>query len=337
MDRAAIVALPKAELHVHLEAAIRPELAAELAERNSAPPPPQGPFADQREFVSAYERARDLIGSVDDLREVARAFGEHQRHCGVDWSEVHFVPPTYAGRLGHDDALVEAVVDGLEAGAGRDAAALIIGINRGLGPDAAERSLDLALRWAGRGVVALGFAGDEGAYPIEPYLAVLERGRAAGLPCVPHAGEVPLPASVAATLAAAPVRICHGLSAAADEALVRRLARTSVCLDMAPSSNELLGLVPSLAAHPLPRLMEAGVPVTLSTDIPLFLGHDLIDEYAACQAAWSLSDDALRALATNSLTYASTPPRCGPSSTVLKTEMVDEGPHLEDQATGLRR
>ena len=304
MDRAGLVALPKAELHVHLEAAIRPGLAAELTERNDALLPPLGPFEDQRQFVAAYESARDLIGSVDDLHEVARTFAEHQRACGVVWSEVHFVPPTYDGRLGADDALIEAVLDGLVAGAGPNGAALIIGINRGLGLEAAERSLDLALRWAGRGVVALGFAGDELSYPIDPFAPLFDRAREAGLTCVPHAGEIPQASAVASALAIDPRRICHGLAAADDAALVRRLADGGVCLDLAPSSNVLLGLVPSLEGHPLPRLLDAGVPVTLNTDIPLFLGKDLIEEYATCQRMWSLTDDQIRALAASSLAYA---------------------------------
>lgn len=307
MERDALVALPKAELHVHLEAAIRPPLAAELAGRNGAPLPPLGPFADQRQFVAAYERARDLIGSLDDLHEVARAFGEHQSACGVVWSEVHFVPPTYAGRLGPEDALVEAVLDGFTSGAGRGRVGLILGINRGLGLEAAQCSLDLAARWAGHGVVALGFAGDEAAYPIEPFVPIFERARAADLPCVPHAGEVPHASAVAAAAGIGP-RIGHGLAAAGDQRLVRRLAEDQICLDMAPSSNVLLGLTGSLAEHPLPQLLDVGVPVTLNTDIPLFLGHDLIDEYARCQQAWSLSDDEVRTLAAHSLTYSLTPP-----------------------------
>ena len=306
MDRSELITLPKAELHVHLEAAIRPGLAAELAKRSDAPLPPSGPFADQRQFVAAYEAARDLVGSLDDLHEVARAFGAHQRACGVVWSEVHFVPPTYGGRLGPDDALIEAVIDGLAAGGGPDRAALIIGINRGLGLEAAHRSLDLAARWAGHGVVALGFAGDEAAYPIDPFMPIFERARAAGLPCVPHAGEIPYASAVAAAAGIGP-RICHGVAAGGDQRLVRLLAESQVCLDMAPSSNVLLGLTGSLAAHPLPQLLAEGVPVTLNTDIPLFLGHDLIDEYARCQQAWSLSDDDVRTLAAHSITYAFTP------------------------------
>jgi len=87
-------------------------------------------------------------------------------------------------------------------------------------------------------------------------------------------------------------------------ALIRRLAAEGVCLDLAPSSNVLLGLVDSLAAHPLPKLLAAGVAVTLNTDIPLFLGYDLVEEYIRCQRAWALPDDQVRWLAANSLDHA---------------------------------
>lgn len=305
MDRDALRRLPKAELHVHLEAAIRPAMAAELADRHGVPPVPTGPFASQAAFVEAYERARDLIGSLDDLRRVAEAFAAHQRSCGVVWSEVHLVPATYGGRLGADDGLVEVVLDGLTAGGGADSAGIVLGVNRGLGVPAAERMVDLALRWAGRGVVALGLAGNEAGHPAAPYAEAVARARAGGLPCVPHAGEVPDPRRVVEALdLLGASRIAHGLAAAADEVLVDRLARSGVCLDLAPSSNVLLGLVPTLAEHPLPALMAAGVAVSLSTDIPLFLGHDLLEEYARCAEAWSLSDADLAALAESSLAYA---------------------------------
>lgn len=313
MDRDALRSLPKAELHVHLEAAIRPSLADELADRHGLPPVPTGPFPDQAAFVEAYERARDLVGSLEDLRRVAEAFAAHQRSCGVVWSEVHLAPATYGGRLGPDDGLVEAVVDGFRAGAGPDGAGVVLGINRGLGVAAAERTVDLALRWAGRGVVALGLAGDEAGHAAAPYADAVARARAGGLPCVPHAGEVPDPQRVVDALDLLGARrIAHGLAAADDDALVGRLARSGVCLDLAPSSNVLLGLVATLGDHPLPGLLAAGVPVSLGTDIPLFLGHDLLEEYERCARAWSLSDSDVAALAESSLAYALAPPAVGP-------------------------
>ena len=153
-----LLALPKAELHLHLEGAIRPSTARELAERYGRPMPRTGRFTDLSEFVVAYEQARDLIGSLDDLRRVAAELLTTARENGVVWTEVHLIPPTYAGRLGPDEAVVEAVLDGLAAGSDDAAGAgLIIGVNRMLPVEAAERSLTLALTYRDRGVVGLGW------------------------------------------------------------------------------------------------------------------------------------------------------------------------------------
>jgi adenosine deaminase len=291
-----LVALPKAELHLHLEATMAADTAAELADRSGLPLPPGGPFADQGAFVSAYERARDLVGTVDDVRRLAAELARRQAADGVVWSEVHLVPSTYAGRLGPADGVVEAFLDGAGDGVG-----LVLGINRALGLAEAERALDLALRWHGRGVVALGFAGNEADHPPAPYAPVFARAAAAGLPQVPHCGEGAGTASVRATLDLAPDRVCHGVDAAADDALVTDLVAQDICLDMAPSSNVMLGIVPTLTDHPLPSLRRRGVPVTVSTDIPGFLGHGLSTELALCADAWSLDAGDVVGLAETSV------------------------------------
>ena len=301
-------ALPKAELHLHFEAAMSRESAAELADRYGLPEPASGPFADLTEFVVAYERARDVVGSLDDLRELGRRLGERQRADGVVWTEVHLAPSTYAGRLGRDDGLVEAVLDGLHAGAGPDHAGVVVCVNRGLPPAAAQASLELALRWAGRGVVALGLAGDEAHHPAAGFADVFAAARAAGLPAVPHGGEGAGADHVRQTVVSLrPDRVCHGVRACEDDAVVDLLVEHDVCLDMAPVSNTLLGVVPDLARHPLPELARRGVAVTLNTDIPLFTGLGLSEEYARCAAAWELRDEDVVALARTSLARAYCP------------------------------
>jgi adenosine deaminase len=237
ISSADLVALPKAELHLHLEGAIRPETARELADRYGRPLPRTGSFADLSEFVVAYEQARDLIGSLDDLRRVAAEILTTARENGVVWTEVHLIPPTYAGRLGPDEAVVEAVLDGLASAAGLDAGAgVIIGVNRMLPLPDAERSLSLALDYRDRGVVGR------------------RRAAAAGLPAVPHAGEGAGADSVRSCVELLGARrINHGIRAVEDPAVVELLVARGVSLDVCPTSNVALQVVPSLASHPLPR------------------------------------------------------------------------------------
>lgn len=295
--RADIVALPKAELHLHLEGAIRPSTAAELAEGRGLPLPSSGPFDGLGDFVVAYERARDLVGDLDDLRRIARELVEDARTQGVVWSEVHVVPPTYAGRLGAAEGVLEAVLDGFAGAAG-----VVLGINRGLGPDAAEESLRLALAYRDRGVVGLGLAGDEANHPAEGFRDVFVRARAEGLRALPHGGESAGPESVRACVEELGAeRVLHGVRAVDDPDLLRLLADRQVCLDVCPTSNVALGVAPSVAEHPLPRLLAAGVPVTINSDCPLFFGATLVDEYLAVSRAFGVD---VSAIAATSLTAA---------------------------------
>jgi len=302
-------ALPKAELHLHLEGAIRPSTARELAERYGRPMPRTGRFADLTEFVVAYEQARDLIGSLDDLRRVAAELLTTARENGVVWTEVHVIPATYAGRLGPDEAVVEAVLDGLAAGSDDAAGAgLIIGVNRMLPVPAAERSLELALAYRDRGVVGLGLAADEARFPASLFADVFSRAAAAGLPAAPHAGEGAGAFSVRDCVELLGARrINHGVRAVEDPAVVELLVECGVSLDVCPTSNVALQVAPSLAEHPLPALLEAGVQVSLSTDCPLFLDTTTVDEYALASSAFGLGPEQLAAIARTSLVTSSCP------------------------------
>jgi adenosine deaminase len=304
-----LVALPKAELHLHLEGAIRHRTAQELADRYGRPMPRTGAFAGLGEFVVAYEQARDLIGSLADLRRVAAEILTTARENGVVWTEVHLIPPTYAGRLGADEAVVEAVLDGLASAAGPDAAAgVIIGVNRMLPVEAAERSLALALAYRDRGVVGLGLAADEARFPADLFADVFARAAAAELPAVPHAGEGAGAESVRACVERLGARrINHGVRAVEDPAVVQLLVDRGVSLDVCPTSNVALEVVPDLVEHPLPRLIEAGVPVSLNTDCPLFLGTTTVREYELAASAFGLEPADLAAIARTSLRTSSCP------------------------------
>lgn len=303
-----LVAMPKAELHVHLEATISPSTAAELAATYGLEVPSVEKFESLAVFVEEYERARDLIVTLADLTRVAREFGERQRAQGVTWTEVHCIPSTYAGRLGPDDDVIGAVVEGLRAGAGDAATGVIVGINRGRSEAEATRMLELAGRWLGSGVVGLGLAGDEAQYSGRLFASQFDRAKSIGLPAVPHAGEARGPHSVADAMTVLGARrINHGLSAIEDAELVGQLAAAQVCLDMAPSSNVLLSGVADLGSHPFPDLMRRGVPVTINSDCPYFIGHGLVREYEICAEAWGLTDAELVAVAETSIRFALCP------------------------------
>lgn len=301
--------LPKAELHLHLEGAIRPQTAAEFADRYGRPMPRTGRFAGLPEFVVAYEAARDLIGSLDDLRRVAAEVLTTARENGTVWTEVHLIPPTYAGRLGPEEAVVEAVLDGLASAATADSAAgLIVGVNRCLPLPAAWRSLELALAYRDAGVVGLGLAADEARFPPGLFTDVFRRAAEAGLRALPHAGEGAGPDSVRVCVEELRAeRINHGIRSIEDPAVVDLLCGRGVSLDVCPTSNAALQVVPTLAEHPLPALLAAGVPVSLNTDCPLFLQNSLAGEYAVAASVFGLDRSALACIAQNSLRSSSCP------------------------------
>ena len=305
-----LVALPKAELHLHLEGALRASTAAELADAYGLPTPPTGPFQGLGEFVRAYEGARDLIGSLDDLQRTGRELVEDAAAQGVVWSEVYLIPPTYAGRLGPAEGILEAVLDGMRAGAEAvdSAAGLIVGINRGLPMAAARESLRLALAYREAGVVGLGLAGDEANHPPEPFTELFREARAAGLLTVPHGGEGAGAASVRACAEALGAhRISHGVRAAEDPLLLCELAERDVCLDVCPTSNTVLKVSPSLADHPLPAIMAAGVPVTVNSDCPLFCDTTVVEEYQRVRELLGLDATALADLAETSVRFSACP------------------------------
>ena len=140
-------------------------------------------------------------------------------------------------------------------------------------------------KYADRGVVGVGLGGLEAEYPPEPYAPVFELAKAEGLGSVPHAGEVAGPASIRGALDALKAdRIRHGFRAVEDEELVVELAQRGIVLDVSPVSNVRTGAVRSLAEHPLPQLVAAGVRCSISTDDPAMFDTDLTRDYEAARS-----------------------------------------------------
>lgn len=302
--------LPKAHLHLHLEGAMRPATLADLATEAGVPTPPIRGYTSFGEFGLQYRAASALIETEEQLRRVVREVVDDAADDGAVWVEPHFYPPRYAGQLGSAEEVLEIVIDEGE----RAAAAHGIGcgwIVSALRDFEVAQAVDLAVlaaKYAGSGVVAFGLAADEALFPPEPFGEAFGIARDAGLISAPHAGELAGPASVYGALdALGAQRICHGVRAVEDPALVERLAVDEVVLDICPTSNVMLAVVPSVEEHPLVKLLDAGVRCSLNGDDPLLFGPGLLAEYELVRESMGLTDEQLAQLARSSLVGSGAP------------------------------
>ena len=306
-------AMPKVELHVHLEGSIRPETVLKLAQRNGERLPADTveglrewyAFRDFPHFVEVYVAVTKCVKTADDLELIMREFLEGQKAQNILHSEVTFTASTvekYAGIPWKEQnaALLRAIRWG-EAELGITSG-LILDIVRG---DPVERAMEVA-PWAteGEGVLALGLAGEERLGTAQ-YAPAVELAAARGLPFVPHAGETTGPETILECLAIGdPVRIGHGVRAVEDPRLVADLRRRGIPLEVCPTSNVALGVFPSLDAHPLPSLMDEGILVTINSDDPPMFGTTLSDEFARCAEAFEFDEDILYSLTMNAVNAA---------------------------------
>jgi adenosine deaminase len=301
-------ALPKAELHVHLEGSIRIATIRELADR-AGTAPPHGLAGDAwrfdgfMDFISNYAETCALLTTLEDFRRVAEEFCADLAAAGVPYAEAVFSPANHAARLGDWFGPIEAVLDGLDAGGRRHGVLVQLtpDLVRDFGMEEAERTLEVATKFAGRGVVALNAAGSERA-AVAAFAPIFVRARDAGLRSVPHAGEWAGPENVWQTLEHyAPDRIGHGVRSIEDPRLVDELAVREIPLEISPLSNVATGVYPSLAEHPFERFRAAGVVVTLNSDDPSMFGGWVDDVYVAAREAWRFTDDELAALSATAV------------------------------------
>ena len=298
-------ALPKVELHLHLEGAAPPALVRRLAEAKGVRA--EGLFDGVggydwqgfSGFLAAYDHVSALFDTLDDHRALVEAvLGECAAH-GVVYAELAVSPDLAAGA---DPALwrdyLAAVSEGAEAARAAHGieARFVATCIRNLGPDAALGAARLAAD-AGGAVVGLGLAGDERVLSPADFTPAFDLAREAGLKLTVHAGEFGGADSVRGALdALRPDRIDHGVRAVEDPALVARLAEEGVPLAVCPGSNVALGVVPDWPSHPIDRLRRAGVPVNVSTDDPPFFGTDMTREYAMLAETFGWTEDDLRAV-----------------------------------------
>lgn len=306
-----LTVLPKAHLHVHLESTVRPATAAGLAARHGRPlPAPVTAFSGFTAFADHNALIRGCLREPADFHRVAVEFCADEAAQGTRYAEVTFTAASHGERLGSPEAPLEAVLAGLvEGGRAYGIICRVILDHPRRRPVArAAQTLRLARRYAADGVVGIGLAGHEG-HPVAPFAGVCAEARDAGVRLVHHAGETCGPASIREALDVGLAdRIGHGIRALDDPGLVAELRERGVALEVCPSSNVALGLVPSWAAHPLPMLRAAGLRVTLNTDVPAAVGTTLTREYALARDTFGYDDATLAALARAAVDASFAPP-----------------------------
>lgn len=282
--------MPKVELHIHLEGTFRPATLLQLAKKNRVSLPVTDEagirqwlrFRDFRHFIETYVTCSSTLRDPEDFQLLARDFLEEQARQSIVYSEVHFTISTHLA----NGANGEEVLAALSETAGE--AAKAYGVRMALIPDIVrnmERArADKTLRWAvdgkSRGVIALGISGMEKGYSNEPFAGYFREASQEGLHCVAHAGESDGPDSIRSALEhCLAERIGHGIGAVEDPVLIETLAADRIPLEVCPSSNVVLGNTPSLEEHPIAKLHEAGIPISVNSDDPPFFDTTLTGEY----------------------------------------------------------
>jgi adenosine deaminase len=310
LDENTLRALPKAELHRHLDGSVRLGTIAELARRHgldlgvgseqelSTRARVLTPLASLEEVIARFAIIQKVLCCYEAIRRVAFENVEDAWRDGVKLAELRFAPPFIAAgkTLGHDE-IIEAVLDGVEEGSARFGVEVaLIGILPRTAPMEVNRAATQALLRYARGghpgawrLLGFDLADSETVRPAEEFLPLVQQAREAGLGITIHSGENTGAAQVVNTLRVfGPARIGHGIQAWGDPEALRLLREGEVTLEVCPTSNWLTHSVPSLEAHPLPLLRRAGVRVTLNSDDPQLMGIDLVHEYSLAARLYGL-------------------------------------------------
>jgi adenosine deaminase len=302
-----LLLLPKAHLHVHLESTIRWTTLREIGAANGVPvpAPSDGPlvFDGFRQFADHNALVRTCLRRPEDFRRIAAEFCADEAAQGTRYAEVTFTAASHGERLGDPDMPLDAVLAGLAEGQAAYGieCRVILDHSRRRSAERAWRTFELAERHAADGVIGIGLAGDE-SYPLAPFAEVLDAARDAGLRLVHHAGEICGPASIREAIDVGHAeRLGHGIRVLDDPELVAEVRDRAIPLEVCPSSNVTLGLAESFGAHPLPRLRDAGLRVTVNTDIPLTAGTTLTEEYARIRTAFGYDDATLADLSRTTI------------------------------------
>jgi aminodeoxyfutalosine deaminase len=315
-----IAGLPKAELHVHHVGSASPRIVAELAARHEGDSPvPADPaaladyfaFRDFRHFIDVYLSVVDLIRDAEDVRMLTYEIGRELGRQQVRYAELTITPYSSVSRGIPAPEFCAAIEDARVSAAAEFGVDLrwCFDIPGEAGLPAAEETLRIALEERPDGLVSFGLGGPEIGVNRAQFKPYFDKARAAGLHSVPHAGETTGPETIWEALRdLGAERIGHGISAAQDEQLMAYLADHGIALEVCPTSNVRTRAVASLDEHPLPRLVAAGIPVTINSDDPPMFGTTLEEEYQVAARLLGLNHTGVADLARTAVSVSFLPP-----------------------------
>jgi aminodeoxyfutalosine deaminase len=298
--------LPKIELHVHLEGTVRAAELLDIATRNHVHLPADNvddlarlyTFSDFDHFIELWMMTTHVIQNEVDFRQVVVSYAEEAARHGAVYIEGIFTPAERVSGGASWDEVFSGFCDGaLEAREKHGVEVrLTPDIPRSFGLEPALETVRYSIKYRERGIVGVGLGGREASFPPEPFEPAFRIAKDAGLGSVPHAGEVMGTDSIRGAIDALQAdRLRHGVRAVDDPGLLRELAAREIVCDVCPVSNLRTRVYDSLAAHPLPAMLEAGVLCSISTDDPAMFDTDLTREYEAAASLGCSAEAAFRA------------------------------------------
>ncbi|MGW1775701.1 adenosine deaminase [Streptomyces sp. NPDC002104] len=313
--------LPKAHLHLHFTGSMRPSTLLELADKYgvrlpdalTSGEPPKLRATDERgwfRFQRLYDAARSCLREPDDIRRLVREAAEEDVRDGSGWLEIQVDPTSYAPLLGGMIPAVEIILDAVDAASRETGLGMrvVIAANRMKHPLDARTLARLAVRYADRGIVGFGLSNDERRGMARDFDRAFAIAREGGLLAAPHGGELTGPSSVRDCLDDLhAARIGHGVRAAEDPRLLKRLADRQITCEVCPASNVALGVYQRPEDVPLRTLFEAGVPMALGADDPLLFGSRLAAQYEIAREHHAFTDAELAELARQSVRGSAAP------------------------------
>ncbi len=310
--------LPKAHLHLHLEAGMSPQLLAELAAKYERDVPVVRGYGNFSAFSETYRAATDVLRERRDWELLADQICADHVAEGATYLEPSFWAGNFRHRFQSDEACWDLIFEVFDEASARHGIEVrfMVAVDRVF--DSTEDAIQLAkfaLSHPDR-VVSFGLHNDEVGHPPGDFVEPFAVARDGGLMITPHAGELEAGQFVLDSIDLLGAnRIQHGVRSFEVPGLVERLAQEGICLDVCPSSNIMLSVFPDLEHHPLPALLDAGVRCSVNADDPLLFGPGLLEEYQLCRDAFGFDDERMATIARSSI-------ECGGASDSVKASSL---------------